>query len=496
MDITLLRSFSTTRRIKTGTWSQYQPVFELSKSPCMDACPCSTDIPKIFDLFLKGKDREAAQELSMSNPLAPITGRICPAFCEASCNRREFDQPVGIREIERFLGDLFLEEKLFPEKRGYLKGRVAVVGSGPAGLTASWFMALHGFEVHVYEELDHPGGVLYWGVPDFRLDKRVLKRCIERWEEFGVVFHTGRKVTPDELQEISDCDFVIIASGLTKPKRLSIPGIEHTISGVDFLKDYNLGRFSKFPDRAVVIGGGNVAVDAARVLAKSGAKVVLCCVEDRENMPAIPEEVQEALEDGVVLKPSTGVVAIEPSSSGLTLKLSKVRVVDERDRVKEVEFVGEPWETEASLVVAALGQEKEFEWEGLVCGDLKEGPSTVAQAVASAKDLVCELLHINLQGDLDRKDKVVSFNDLNLFYFEKRSRFSVRDVASACEEASRCFSCGYCNLCANCWIFCPDVSVVINWDEAPPSVDVDHCKGCGICAVECPRAVISMRRKY
>ena len=492
MDITLLRTFSTTRRIKTGTWSQFQPAFLSALSPCMLACPCGTDIPSIYHLFLSGKEREAALRLLEFNPLPMITSRVCPRPCEEECNRGGLDEPVAIREIERFLGDMILEEKIFPEKRGYAQGKAVVVGSGPAGLTASWFLALEGYDVVVYEECREVGGVLYWGIPSFRLDKGVLGEVVRRWQEMGIEFVTGCRITPDSLPPAS---VVVVATGLTRPRSLPVEGIEHAVFGVELLKRHNLGESFRGVKRALVIGGGNVAVDAARVLARDGADTLVVCVEPEDAMPALAEEVELAMEDGVRFLPSTGVERIEKLGDAFRVHMRRAKVVGQEEGVLKVELFGEGKFVDVDAVVAAFGQVAEFDWgDGVVlCGDALEGPGTVAGAVASARAAVERLLGRKGPALRDR-EHVVSFEELNLFYFEKSPSNPVGDKEGAIREMKRCFSCGYCNGCGNCWIFCPDVSIELT--EEGPKLDAEHCKGCGICESECPRRVVVMKRKF
>lgn len=381
----------------------------------------------------------------------------------------------------------------------YGAGRALVVGSGPAGLSAAWYLSLSGYEVTVFEELDHPGGVLYWGIPSFRLDRSVLDANLKRLEEVGVNFETGRKVVPDELSSLSEVyHLVVIATGLTKPRKLPIDGIENAIMGIDFLKKYNLGNISSFPKKAVVIGGGNVAIDVARVLAREGTEVKVVCVEPYEEMPAIREEVSQAQAEGVKIVPSTGVKRIEKANGTFVLELAPVEIIGESQRIKQVVYKGGPYQENCGMVIAAFGQEPEFfDWSGEIAGDLVLGPSTVVQAIASGRDTVYRLLRYNggiVEPSRERLE-VVNFESLNTDYFSHEpASVDISTVDDALREMSRCFSCGYCNQCGNCYIFCPDVAVL--WTDAFPEVDTDHCKGCGICTEECPRNIILMKRKY
>ncbi len=508
MDITLLRTFSTTRRIKTGAWSRLQPVFLNGVSPCMDACPASIDVPKLFHLFLEGREREAALLLLKYNPFPSITGRVCPHPCQDSCNRGEMDGAVEIRAIERVLGDIILEEKIFPPKGAFQGPSVAVVGSGPAGLSAAWYLSMGGMDVTVFERERAPGGVLSWGIPAFRLDREIVTENLRRLEEIGVEIVTDYTISPEDLSELH-CRYqgVLIATGLGRSRTLHVRGVEHAWQGLNLLKGYHLEGTLPPGERAVVIGGGNVAVDVARVLVHEGRKTTLVCVEPRDEMPAIPQEIQEAQEEGIDLLDSYGleeVVVRDGMVAGV--RIGRVCIVGEEDRMKQVAFVDNVRdEVPCDLVVLAVGQEPEEGWEEgdatFVAGDLLMGPGTVAGAIASGRDVALKLV-ATLQGrsfegvraTLWERDhyEVITFQDLNPSYFVPLPPGEVKDRAGAMREAERCFSCGYCNACGNCWIFCPDVAIIM---ESAPQLDPDHCKGCGICATECPRGVIYMREK-
>ncbi len=507
MDITLLRTFSSTRRIKTGTWSRLQPVFLNGVSPCMDACPASIDMPRIYGLFLEGREREAALHLLAFNPFPSVTGRVCPHFCQEKCNRKELDQPVQIRALERYLGDVILKEGIFPSKEVFQGPPVAVVGSGPAGMAAAWYLALGGMEVVLFEKEKVAGGMLAWGIPEFRLDREVVRANLKRLEEVGVTVVTSSPVGPGELADLErEFQGVIVATGLTRARTLPVKGEEVAFKGRDLLRAYNLEGTLPAGERAVVVGGGNVAIDVARVLVRDGRRVTLVCVEPEDEMPAIPEEVREALEEGVVLKASTGVREVVGNASGVkAVVVGPVRIVGEEDRLKEVEFVDDSrQEIPCDLVVLAVGQDAEDVWDGrglTLAGDLVLGPSSVVQAIASGRDAALAL-QARLKGQEFRGVKetlwqrdhgeIITFEDLNPFYFQPLTLQEVVDRESALREAERCFSCGYCNSCGNCWIFCPDVAIIL---ESEPQLDKDHCKGCGICATECPRGVVYMKEK-
>ena len=495
MDITLLRTFSTTRRIKTGTWSRVQPTFLNAIAPCMDACPLGIDTPRIVELVLQGKIRDACMYFLEINPFPFITGRICPHFCMDKCNRVDFDEATNIREIERFLGDVILDEKLFPAKKAYKDRRIAVIGSGPSGLSFAWYASLYGCEVTVFEEKSHPGGMLYWGIPNFRLSKDIVGDCVRRLEEVGVRFETERLILPEDVEFLKrEYDKVVLACGLTKPKKLPVEGAEYALLGLDVLSSYNLEGTLPEGNKAVVIGGGNVAIDVALCFLKNGKEVVLVCVEPKDEMPALYEEVEEALSLGLRIEDSTGVVRMEKGSKGLVLEIEDVVITGEEGGFKKVKFLGNRRILTADVVVMAVGQDRAFDGYNTdtVIGDYAMGPSTVAQAIASGRRaafITCGMGVSDVVYERDRDD-IISYESLNVFYFEKSSSLKeIQNTEDLIYEAKRCFSCGYCNSCGNCWIFCPDVSILFD-ENGKPQLDAEHCKGCGICSEECPRSVI------
>ena len=508
MDINLLRTFTTTRNIKTGVWSRFQPVFLNSVSPCMKACPLGVDIPKLYWLYKEKGFETAASYLLLYNPFPFITGRVCPYFCEERCNRAQFDEAVSIREIERFLGDVILQEGIIPPKEDVKKWRIAIVGSGPSGLSCAWYLTLFGFNVVVFERENVAGGVLQWGIPDFRLPKSVVRESVKRVQELGVEIRTGVEITPYNVDILlKEFDRVVIAVGLQSPRVLKVRNAQYALKGLEVLKKYNLQGMLPSGKSVVVVGGGNVAVDVARVFSRSGKDVSLICVEPKDEMPAISEEIEEALAEGVNIIDSTGVKEIIVEDEKIKgVRVGKVEIIGDKDRFKEVRFIGSgECIISCDVVVFSVGQDAEFDFdEGYFIGDFATGPSTVAQAISTGRNMAF-VIKAEYNGEVesiesikellwgrDKRD-VVSFEELNLWYFKKTPRQVINSFEKLADEMNRCFSCGYCNVCGNCWIFCPDLAISL---EEKPVLDYDHCKGCGICALECPRAVISMKPKF
>ncbi len=498
-----MRSLTFTEEIKTGTWSLFQPRFLNGVAPCMDACPASIDMPRIYNLLTRGEVDEACRAILDFNPFPYITSRICPQFCRERCNREELDDGVKIREIEGWLGEEVLKRGL-PEPHPFIGKRALVVGSGPAGLSAAWYLAMQGVQVTIAEREETPGGILAWGIPAFRLERESLKQALEAVKALGVKIETSTQVTPDNLTELShEFNWVIVATGLDRARML--PGIEEgdrVLPGLKVLKEYNLQGILPEGENVLVVGGGNVAVDVARVFVREGRTVTMACVEPEDQVPAIKEELQEALEEGVSLVCSVGLKDAQAAHGHVKVTMQRVRVVDESGPLKKVEFVGSEQPGVFNLVVLAVGQEPSYQWPEdsiITAGDLACGPSSVAQAIASGREaarrILCQLQqreYIHAREELWQRDQmeVVSFNDINPVNIDLLP--SVPLPKGVPLEVGRCLSCGYCNACGTCWLFCPDASIEL---QQPPLLDAEHCKGCGICATECPRGVIYMKRR-
>jgi 2-oxoacid:acceptor oxidoreductase delta subunit (pyruvate/2-ketoisovalerate family) len=457
-----------------------------------------------------------------------------------------------------------------PWKGGKRPEKVAVIGSGPAGLTCAYHLARIGYGVTVFESLPVLGGMLRVGIPEYRLPKKVLEEEIDQILELGVRTEMntrlGGNLTLDELKEYP-CIF--LAMGNHQSKSLGIPGeeAEGMMSGVEFLRDVGLGRKVSLGKRIAVIGGGNTAVDAARSALRLGAKPFLLYRRTREEMPAFPGEILEAEEEGIEISFLVSPVRV----SGENGKVSRLDCVknrlgppDEDGRRRPVEIKGSDFSLEVDQVISAIGEEADLSplpkklgirentiltdergatrQAGIFAGgDIIQQPRTVVHAIGSGKraaifidcllkgrkwEGLFESLRVGEKGSLSMKrylqeekegtplsSKTVRLKDLNLDYFEYKKRLKMpkakpsRRIGSfgevnlgfseerALEEAGRCFNCGVCNLCDNCFIFCPDVAIHKREEGELNEIDYEHCKGCGICMEECPRDVIVMEEE-
>ena len=307
---------------KGGRWcdalfaeNRYHSIFGgmcVSAAPCATGCPIHNDIPAYMAELRAGKLEEAVAILLRTNPLAAIMGRACAHYCEEECNRFDFDEPVSIRDVERYLGDYALEhaERFYRTPEAETGKRVAVVGAGPAGLTAAYFLRQGGHAVTVYDRMPEAGGMLTYSIPAYRLPKAIVQEQVKALEGMGIRFELGANIGDDGLT-LDDLRAryrsVFLATGLWQGKKLRLARGELLDSGLQFLIDLQRGIERPVGERVLVIGGGSVAVDVAITARRSGARqVAMVCLENLETMPAIPEDIEQAHEEGLTILPSWG----------------------------------------------------------------------------------------------------------------------------------------------------------------------------------------------
>ncbi len=293
--------------------NRYHSIFGSARptlAPCVASCPAQIDIPGYLGLIRAGDWQSAARLLLERNPIPAVTGRICPHFCEDSCNRLEIDDAVATREIERHLGDRVLEDiaSFFEAPKVLTDKKVAIVGSGPAGLSAAYYLRKSGHAVSIFDSFSAPGGMLRFAIPRYRLPLSVVERQIEAFRHMGIEFVSNQAVDESVLARLrSEFDATFLATGAWRDKSLGIEGAEHLESGLQFLIDIQNGLHEQPGETVVVIGGGGVAVDVAVSARRLGARTVtMVCLEARDVMPALPEEIDHALEEGVKILPSWG----------------------------------------------------------------------------------------------------------------------------------------------------------------------------------------------
>ncbi|MBN2652620.1 MAG: FAD-dependent oxidoreductase [Spirochaetales bacterium] len=289
-------------------------VLDSGTSPCKAECPAHIGIQGYIKLASQGKYKEALELIKHENPFPAICGRICPRKCESACTRGDIDDPIAIDDIKKFIAeqDLNAETRYVPKKRHDYGKPIAIVGAGPAGLSCAFYLAIDGYKVTVFEKQKALGGMMTLGIPSYRLEKDVVNAEIDVLRDLGVEFKTGVEVGKDvTLKELREQGFkaFYLAIGAQAGRKLNIEGedAEGVITGVDFLRDVNLGDKTKLDGRTIVIGGGNVAIDVARTAVRVGSsEVSMFCLESREQMPALQEEIDEALEEGIVIDNSWG----------------------------------------------------------------------------------------------------------------------------------------------------------------------------------------------
>jgi len=327
------RSHLTTESNKTGSWRFLRPRYDEKTAPCSAACPAGEDIGRIEMLTTQGLFKEAWETILKENPFPGVCGRVCFHPCEQVCNRGEFDEAIAIHNLERFLADTAgrYELKADLERLSSKEQKVAVVGAGPSGLAAAYFLSRLGYRCDVFESMPEPGGVLRWGIPSYRLPVVVLRKEIEQITQTGFDIHCGRQISREFLQEANDqYDAIYMGCGYSRIPRLHIPGedLEGVTDGLSFLQTVNRGEDVRLSGKVAIIGGGNTAIDVARSALRLGAEPVLIYRRRREDMPAFHDEIRMALEEGIELLELRTVNRIDSHGHGYSLTLQQVQVVD------------------------------------------------------------------------------------------------------------------------------------------------------------------------
>ncbi len=551
---------------KTGAWRTQRPFYEDKTPPCSAACPAGNDIVAFIQKIAQEDFEGAWNIIKEENPFPGVCGRVCFHPCESKCNRGSFDEPVAIHALERFVADFASRLNKKTGKAGEKrKEKVAIIGSGPAGMSCAFHLARLHYDVTVFESFSLAGGMLRMGIPSYRLPRDVLDRELSNIEALGVEIRTGVSLGEDlRLEDLKDYQAVFIATGAHRSRGLHIPGEKEkgVLSGLDLLKKINLSKRGKLGDKIAVIGGGNTAIDVARSVIRLGKKATILYRRSREEMPAFEDEILEALEEGVKIRYLVNPIRVGQKDGLKRLECLRMELSekDESGRRRPVPIPNSNLFIDADHVIIAAGEEIEASFlpeglekkEGIVLtqrdgstgikgifagGDLTSNQRTVAHAIGSGKkaamaidaflkgtdaeeviiqNLIGEGPSLSIFGYLHpgerlRNPHVVTFEELNMDYFEPAKRQGesksavkerikgFKEVSStfsegvALEEAERCFSCGTCNECENCYVFCPDGSVLKREELFSHQVDYDYCKGCGICFTECPRGAISLQ---
>lgn len=424
------RSHLTTESNKTGSWRFLRPKYEEKTAPCSAACPAGEDIGRIEMLTAQGLFKEAWETILQENPFPGVCGRVCFHPCEQVCNRGPFDEPIAIHHLERFLAETAARYALAPElpKLPAKPQKVAIVGAGPSGLAAGYFLNRLGYTCDVFEATSEPGGVLRWGIPAYRLPPAVLQAEIEYLTRSGLNIHCHQSIARDFLQQAAGTyDAVYLGCGQASIPPLRVPGEDCgcLVDGLNFLRAVNRGEAPVLNGTVAVIGGGNTAIDVARSAVRLGAKPILIYRRRRQDMPAFADEVQMALEEGVELLELTAVSGIEPRGDGYALTLQELQMtgVDAAGRACTEPLANKTGVLEVSRLFTAIGLQASEDWFNppgvgervlrlphavLSCagpgpavvygGDLTNAIKSVVHAVASGKEAAIALDSLFQEG--------------------------------------------------------------------------------------------------
>ena len=523
---------STSTILKTGAWRSVRPIFTNRMAPCSASCPAGIGIPAYIDDVRQGKLEAAYAAVTARNPFPRITGRVCPHMCEDRCNLAitTGEESISIRSIERWLGDAGsdLPDPIADEDTGK---RIGVVGSGPAGMAAAYYLRRTGHEVAVFDRRPQPGGILRYGIPEYRLPSSVVDAEIARLEEMGIEFRNNVALGTDFTLEDLEAAYaaVFIATGAWQENPIGIEGESLLEPGLEFLEAANRGTADPPGPRCAVIGGGNVAMDVARMLRRLGSDVSVLYRRTANEMPAIREEYEHAVADGVHFHWLVMPRVVEKDGDRLRVTVEEMWLgePDQSGRLRP-EPTGVTCEMHFDGVFSAIGESadtsvfpprltNEAGWLDLgesgetvdqmvfAGGDLATGPATVIEAIVAgrrAARAIDERLGFGGAWPPEVALEVVPPKDINLTYMPHHDRSDDHSTTTAApfaeetetlseaeilEEIDRCLSCGFCNNCGTCFVFCPDGAII--WDDGP-RVDHEFCKGCGICVAECPGHVM------
>jgi NADPH-dependent glutamate synthase beta subunit-like oxidoreductase len=561
------------RLFPTGNFRFYRPVYRDKTPPCNHACPTGEQIQKYLDHVKHDRYLDGYLTLCEDNPMPSVTGRVCYHPCETACNRAAHDEPIGIRGVERFLGDFGLKLADNPVKAGLppLNGKtVAIVGSGPGGLGCAYHLRRRGYASVIFEALDRPGGMLRAGIPAWHLPEEVLDGEIAKLLDLGGVeircgVRAGAPDGPALDQLARDHDAVFLALGQDVGRRLDADGAQArgVIGALEFLRETGLGRPVQVGRDVLVIGGGNTASDAARSAirlggasggSRAGGQATIVSLEAEDELLIQPEDLAQARDEGVRFRPNRALVRVLTDDDGNVrgAVLAAARLArDDSGTVRPEIAAGTEFEVPCDTILVAIGQVQVLDWlpagcteRGLIraddygrllrkgggpgvtgggsppCaevvgggtvftgGDVMRGPSMVVDALGDGKRAARDIDRVLSAEPLRPDDpvEVMPYEKLNTAYFTHAPRTEAPLVPAAARrtsqvtevtlaysreqavaEADRCMSCGVCNGCDNCYIVCPDVSVMRDTRQnGRYSIRTHYCKGCLVCVQECP----------
>ncbi len=539
-----LWSDRTTESRMTGTWRDALPDYKNIPAPCLGACPVDGQIAVWVRQVLEKNYFAAWVTLVENNPFPAIAGRICHHPCETACNRAKLDEAINICGLERFVGDEALRQGWKLPKPKTSSGRsVAIVGGGPAGLSAAYQLARAGHQVALFEANERLGGLLRYGIPSYRLDKEIVDGEIARIIDLGVSVHLNWDISDDAaLEKLHDQhDAVFVATGASLSKAL--PGLDANqpwaVDSADFLAATNAGKPCDLGEKLIVIGGGSAAIDVARTARRLGRTVSVLALESEEKLPAQHTEVVEAKQEGIEFICGSMMQSVSVEEGELTLQCIGVDFIAGKTRgafeIKPID--GSGFSLSANTIIPSIGQDADlarwnnfFDSAGQVLqtdrnwqtkkpgifagGDVASMDRFVTQAVGMGKQAAIAIdQYVRHQeiAETPSLDPETAYQVINTAYHSRDARNNAADTDvedrlktfmevqqclaanEAIIEAGRCFSCGTCIYCDNCYLYCPDMAIT-KLDEGY-EVNTDYCKGCGLCVAECPTGSIAMQEE-
>ena len=532
-DITALPDLATTAG-RVGPVRSRMPVYMDFMPPCNNACPAGENIQEYLRLVRMGQIHEAWNELVRNNPFPAIHGRVCYHTCEGACNRGCLDQSISIHGVERFLGDKALEEGwAFSAPDVKTDFKVLVIGSGPAGLSCAYHLARLGHSVEVRDGGEQPGGMMRYGIPEYRLPRDVLDAEINRIRDLGVTFtqnHSVKDLLKEQAEGMFDAVFIAVGAGLSKNVNIPSMDASRIVDAVSFLKNVAEGERPQIGRRVAVYGGGNTAMDSARVARRLGAEEsIVIYRRTEEQMPANEAELEEAELEGVEMHWLRTISEVDPGTV-------QVEIMELDDKGRAV-GTGKFESLQADTVILAIGQETDsnflrripgMKFENDVIkvdpttlmtdvpgifagGDAIPSDRTVTISVGHGKKaarMIDTWLHSNQPAPKTRAP-IVDFDMLHLWYFgdherrmqseldvEERTDFQeiVRGLSpeEARFEAVRCLSCGNCIECDGCLGSCPEDAIIKLGKGLRYRYNYEKCTGCATCYEQCPVHAIEM----
>jgi NADPH-dependent glutamate synthase beta subunit-like oxidoreductase/coenzyme F420-reducing hydrogenase delta subunit len=524
--------------------------------PCQIACPLHMEIGEYVDLVAQGKVMEALQVIREGNPFPSICAYVCTHPCEDACRRSQVDKPIAIRALKRFAVEFGGDRAQLLEAETTQSEKVAVVGSGPAGLACAYYLRKLGYPVTIFEAYSEPGGMLRVGIPQYRLPREVVDTEVQRLIQMGVEIKANTRVISLDLLFNMGYKAIFITVGAHQSLRMGIEGEDSpgVIDGATFLREVNLGLKPSLGDRVAIVGGGNVAIDAARAAVRLAAnKVSILYRRSRTEMPASSSEIEQALEEGIETVFLVAPTKVKRENGQLSVTCVKMELgePDARGRRSPVPIEGSEFNMEFDTLITAIGQAPQFSKDfrlrigrgstiqvdpitlttnrvGVFAGgDAVTGPATVTQALASGRQaafriddylrhrypLVEKEAEPTLSGELSPKTiemiRKIERLEPPLLPPEARAKeFKmvelIYDWESAVNEARRCLRCGMgaeilfqdkCATCLTCLRVCPYHVPYLD-DGGNIQIPAEQCLSCGICVAECPAKAIVLRKPY